>query len=300
MFNRITNRNTVGNNRKRDSFYFLRKFSELLQYYLFIYDWPARLAYKFGLQGNVYLRKYKINLENYPKDAKPFKIAFAADFHVGPTTHIEHLRKSIDLIKSLSPDILLLGGDMVYLNSKFIDPLRELMSELKNIERKYFVLGNHDYLIDSNYIIDALKDSGFKSLINHYEFLDKELGFISVHGIDDYYMGCPDPEKTFSKSAQVKIVLMHSPSNYIDIENYDFDLAFCGHTHAGQIALPGGKPIHTAGGPYCNKYNYGKFVLGKNENKNLIVTSGVGYGWLPFRINTNSEVVLCEVSSEKN
>ncbi len=112
-------------------------------------------------------------------------------------------------------------------------------------------------------------------------------------------MGLPDPEKAFDKSGDVKIVLMHSPQNYTDIENYDFDIAFCGHTHGGQIALPGGKPINTARGQYCKKYNYGNFTLGI-DNKNLIVTSGIGYIGLPFRINTDSEVVLCEVGGKQS
>jgi predicted MPP superfamily phosphohydrolase len=287
----------MGNNRTRNSLYFLEKLSEKLQYYLFINHWPAKLAYKTGLQGSVLLKKYYMRLNSYPENTKSIKIAFASDFHVGPTTHIEHLKKSVDLINSLSPDILLFGGDIVFLHSKFIDPFIDLMSRLSGIKRRYFVLGNHDYLADTKYILDALNDCGFVSLINDYRLLDSGYDCISLHGIDDYDFGTPDPERAFVKSGQVKIVLMHSPANYSDIENYDFDLAFCGHTHAGQIALAGGKPIITAKGPYCKEYNYGKFTLGKNESKNLIVTSGVGYNWLPFRINTNSEVVLCELSN---
>ncbi|NIP38978.1 MAG: hypothetical protein GWO07_09605 [Candidatus Dadabacteria bacterium] len=290
----------MGNSAKENLSYLYHKYSEKLQYYLFINHWPARLAYKFSLQGKVSLKKYHVRLDNYPKNKDSIKIAFASDFHLGPTSHIKHIKKSIDLIRSLSPDVLLLGGDIVFIKPEFVDPFAELMSELKDIKRIYFVIGNHDYLAGSSYVVDALENVGLKSLVNDYELLDSGFDFISVHGIDDYDFGKADPEKAFAGSNGVRIVLMHSPSSYSDIADYEFDIAFCGHTHAGQIALRGGKPIITARGPYCKEYNYGKFAVGKNENKNLIVTSGVGYGWLPFRINTNSEVVLCEVSGQES
>jgi hypothetical protein len=60
--------------------------------------------------------------------------------------------------------------------------------------------------------------------------------------------GCPDPDSAFKVADGVRIVLMHSLSGLLDIGSRPFDLALCGHTHGGQVAMHGGIPIYVPGG----------------------------------------------------
>ena len=70
-----------------------------------------------------------------------------------------------------------------------------------------------------------------------------------------------------------------------------FDVGFAGHTHGGQVALPDGTQIVTAGGPLCREYGRGRFEIPGNGP--LIVSRGVGCAILPITINSDPELVLC-------
>jgi hypothetical protein len=68
-------------------------------------------------------------------------------------------------------------------------------------------------------------------------------------------------------------------------------VAFAGHTHGGQVALPNGTPVLTAGGPLSRTYSRGRFeVAGTGP---LIVSRGIGCSNLPVRINSDPELIIC-------
>jgi predicted MPP superfamily phosphohydrolase len=86
---------------------------------------------------------------------------------------------------------------------------------------------------------------------------------------------------------------MHSPSSLLDIGTQLFDLALCGHTHGGQIALPGGIPIVVPGGALCRRYSRGRFEL--PGGRTLLVSTGVGLTGLPVRLFADPEILVCDV-----
>jgi predicted MPP superfamily phosphohydrolase len=89
---------------------------------------------------------------------------------------------------------------------------------------------------------------------------------------------------------------MHSPSGLLDLADRRFDLALCGHTHGGQMALPGGTPIVTSGGSLSRKYSRGRYDLASGGK--LIVSVGLGCSLLPLRTFADPEIVVCDVTAE--
>ena len=87
---------------------------------------------------------------------------------------------------------------------------------------------------------------------------------------------------------------MHAPAGLRALEGERFELALCGHTHGGQIALPDGRPLHAAPGPLSRRYNRGRHSLGPGGT--LIVSVGLGCTTLPIRINSDPEIVICRLS----
>jgi predicted MPP superfamily phosphohydrolase len=75
------------------------------------------------------------------------------------------------------------------------------------------------------------------------------------------------------------------------IDGQQFDIAFAGHTHGGQVAFPDGTQILTAGGPLARTYGRGRFDIAGNGT--LIVSRGVGCSNIPVRINSDPELVIC-------
>ncbi|KAA3616623.1 MAG: metallophosphoesterase [Calditrichaeota bacterium] len=278
---------------------FIRFLREKVEKILFMGSWPAKLGILVGFQGTILITRYRIRLNKFPSDIPQLKIVFASDFHMGPTTHAKHITQSIDKISDLKPDILLLGGDFVYLKTDYIDSwLKIIAQKLPESMKKYAVLGNHDNHLDAKYISAALEKYGIKMLCNRFEILAPPYDFISLHGLDDWLSGTPDVESAFERQAAIKIVLMHSPSNYLDLQNTEFDLAFCGHTHGGQIAFADGSPLRAGSGPLSRQFNFGLFRLGEKMQKTLIVSKGVGFGSVPFRINSAPEIISCRLTAE--
>jgi uncharacterized protein len=90
-------------------------------------------------------------------------------------------------------------------------------------------------------------------------------------------------------------VLMHAPGNLTNLECERFDLALCGHTHGGQLALPGGMPITVAPGPLSRVYSRGRFPLPRGGT--LLVSVGLGCSTVPLRINSPPEILLCRIET---
>jgi predicted MPP superfamily phosphohydrolase len=114
---------------------------------------------------------------------------------------------------------------------------------------------------------------------------------VSICGIDDPWTGEADVARAFAGSGPIRIFLSHSPDGLLLLYGETFDVAFAGHTHGGQVALPNGTPVLNAGGPLSRTYSRGRFeVAGTGP---LIVSRGIGCSNLPVRINSDPELVIC-------
>ena len=131
-------------------------------------------------------------------------------------------------------------------------------------------------------------------LTNRNVRLPEPFEHVSLCGLDDYTDGEPDGEAAFSGAGPVRIVLMHGPSNLLDIGDREFAVALCGHTHGGQIALPSGRPIKVALGPLSRRYSAGRFDL--DQGRVLLVSRGIGCSTIPIRFNAPPAVLMCTVT----
>jgi predicted MPP superfamily phosphohydrolase len=154
------------------------------------------------------------------------------------------------------------------------------------------VLGNHDWWTDPELIRRSLEAVDVSILTNRNLRLPAPYGGIVLCGLDDPWAGAPDADQTFRGADGIRIVLMHQPSTLLDIGERAFALALCGHTHGGQIALPGGRPIVVPHGPLSRRYCLGRFAVNGGV---MIVSVGVGCVTLPFRLFADPEVVICDV-----
>src|SRR4030095_13614316 len=131
----------------------------------------------------------------------------------------------------------------------------------------------HDYWTDAERIAGTLQEAGIEMLTNRCVRLPVPYQHISLCGIDDHTTGAPDVHAAFDNAQDVRIVLMHAPGNLVDVGERRFAVAFCGHTHGGQIALPNGTPIKVAHGPLSRKYNAGRFDL--SGGRVLLISRGI-------------------------
>ena len=125
---------------------------------------------------------------------------------------------------------------------------------------RFGVLGNHDLWADDRAIVGALTADGGRVLVNERATLPAPYEHVSICGLDDPWTGMRDPQRALQGADGVRIVLMQAPEALLLLEAERFDLAVCGHTHGGHIALPGGVPI-VVPGPLSRRYPHGRFEL---------------------------------------
>jgi uncharacterized protein len=256
--------------------------------------WPAILARRFWLHGRIAIRTYDVRIERWAR-GHPLRIVFASDFHAGPVTHPELLNEASRAIARGKPDLLLLGGDFISPFARYIDGLAERLRQIDAPFGKFAVLGNHDLYADDEYIVERLATAGVRTLVNENVRLRAPYDEIAVCGLDDPSVGWPDGAAALRGADGVRLVLMHSPEGLLALRGHRFELAFCGHTHGGQVALPGGRPIVMPGGPLNRRYAHGVHRLPDHGNATLIVSRGIGCSGVPVRLFAPPEVHVCTV-----
>jgi predicted MPP superfamily phosphohydrolase len=234
--------------------------------------WPARLVRGVGLQPAVHTHEHHIACARWPAGTKSLRIVFASDLHVGPTTHPSLLDEAARALRAAAPDVLLLGGDYVYLHGEGIHDLVRRLVDIPAPLGKFAVFGNHDLWADDATIRRALEGAGFRTLVNENAPLPAPFEHVSICGLDDPWVGQPNAASTFEGARDVKVLLMHAPEGLMMVGERPFDVAVCGHTHGGHIALPGGVPI-VSPGPLSRQYCHGVYDVG---GRPMIVSRGIG------------------------
>ena len=223
------------------------------------------------------------------------RVAFASDFHIGPLTAPRLLDNAFARLAALRPDVLVLGGDYVYMEATHA-MARELEARVAAVpaQVKLAVLGNHDLWTHHDRIEDALRRAGATVLINGAVKLPAPWDDVAFVGLDDPWTGKPDAAKTVAAAGDAKLVLgvAHSPEAVPMLANRGLKLLLCGHTHGGQIALPSGPVV--VHGKHGRKWPAGLFELGEMK---LFVSRGLGSVELPFRAYARPDVGLFTIGT---
>ncbi len=257
--------------------------------------WSARVVRRLGLQSPVRVVRHRVAVARWPAGLRPLRIAFASDLHAGPTTHPSLLDEVVRAIEDASPDVVLLGGDYVFMDAREVGALTTRLARLRATPQRFCVMGNHDLWANDARIADDLSGAGFALLRNGSVHLAPPFDHVSICGLDEPWTGSPDPRATFADARDVRVLLVHAPSGLLLTGDERFDLALCGHTHGGHIALPGGVPIVSVG-PLSRRYPHGEHRL--PDGATLIVSRGVGATESPLRLFADPDVRVVELGPE--
>jgi predicted MPP superfamily phosphohydrolase len=248
----------------------------------YAFDWPAHLP------GRMAVRRLDVTIPVQALGAGArLKVGFAADLHAGPTTPQRTLEEAFAHLRAFDPEVLLLGGDFVLFHARHADRLVPLIASVRAPLGRLSVLGNHDLWADDQRIAATLVRAGVELVINRTVRLP---GWpVTVGGLDDVWTGEPRYQAAFEGREAVHLLLMHSPDHAPRLPNsLRFDLALCGHTHGGQVALPSGAPIFMVS-PLSRSFAHGRFDLPGGP---MWVSRGVGNVEFPLRAFAPPDV-LC-------
>lgn len=260
---------------------------------IYVNDWPAVLAARLGAPADVGVERHEVRLAGPLGSARTLRIGFAADFHAGPTTQRALLDHAAAALAREAPDVLLLGGDFGSYRAHFTERVLDALAPVAAPLGRFAVLGNHDHRSGAAAVTALLESRGVRVLTNANAALPPPFERTWICGLDDHLLGAPDGAAAMHGAAGARVLLMHQPSGLLDLHAERFDVALCGHTHGGQVALPDGTPLLLPRGRLSRRMPHGRHdVPGSGP---VLVTRGVGCSALPVRWNAPAAVMLVTV-----
>jgi hypothetical protein len=249
-----------------------------------------------GVRPTVRTAHHSVTLGSLPDGVPPLRIAYASDFHAGPLTDPAVLEAACAELRAAAPDLLLLGGDFVTGDPEELGWLAHHLGSIPAPLGRFAVLGNHDRWSGVGPVVRQLEAVGIRVLVNTNQRLPSPYDGVWICGLDDHWSGWPDVPAALQGADGVRLILMHAPSGLLDLGDERFELALCGHTHGGQLALPGGYPIILPQGRLSRRYPRGRFTM--SNGATLLVSVGVGCVVLPLRTFAQPEVLSCSLYRE--
>lgn len=261
--------------------------------YQVLYTWVFRLA---GLrkQGkhnalNIEVVETTLSFPVLPAGFDGFRILFLTDLHLDGLEGLTD--RLIKRIQGLEVDLCLVGGDIRMETYGPMAPclrrLRRLMAHVRSRHGILGVLGNHDCIEMS----PDFEEAGIIMLINDAWPISVQGARIWIVGVDDpHYYRVDDAAQAFRSvpAGEFSIFLAHSPEAYKSAAEHGARLYLCGHTHGGQICLPGRGPLLT------NSRAPRFTAVGTWRYREMVgyTCKGAGASGVPFRFNCPGEISL--------
>lgn len=241
-----------------------------------------------------------IPLERLPEAWDGFRIVQLSDIHYDDHFCVIPLRRAVDIVNKLKPDLLVLTGDFVTAPpfarrsrqkknkaAAEIEPCAAILRRMRAANGTMAVLGNHDALAYSERVTGTLQSRGIDVLNNRALPLEKDGKRLWIAGVEDVLEGSPDLDSTLRviPADEPVVLLAHEPDFADHAARYRVDLQLSGHSHGGQVLIP------LVGAPWLpplgRKYPAGLRRIGKMA---LYTNIGLGTIRVPVRWNCPPEI----------
>lgn len=246
--------------------------------------------FKYGYRNarDLTVREVTVSPPGLPKAFRGYRILHLSDLHLDSMEGTgERIAR---VISSLSYDLCAITGDFRYArhggHRQVLPDLRAVLSRVNARDGVFAVLGNHDTFR----MVEDFEREGI-------DFLTNQTTLLSRNGEEIRLVGIDDPHDYYTREGEVclkgsgrgfKILLAHTPEVYRTAAAAGVGLYLCGHSHGGQICLPGGAPLMT----YLDQGK--RFYRGVWRYGEMIghTSPGIGTAKIPVRFNSPPEITL--------
>lgn len=230
----------------------------------------------------ILMEQLDLRVVGLPQALDGFRIGLITDVHSSDTVPDADIQAAVELLQQAGPDLVVLGGDYVTdADIRRATPVAELLAPLANAPTgAYAVLGNHD---DDRVVPAALATRGFAVLRDQRTQITVRGEPVDIAGLRYWTRRLSDVARVVRGSGPTTLLLAHDPRRLTEAAALDVQLVLAGHTHGGQVVLPGLGAIAARRFPV---------VAGQASERNctLYVSRGVGTVVAPVRINCPAEV----------
>ncbi|MFZ3578957.1 metallophosphoesterase [Virgibacillus sp. DJP39] len=217
--------------------------------------------------------------------------------------HLEHISISpeqlYENVKGEKIDLIALTGDFLDRKRTLpkLIPYLRVFRKLNAAKGIYAVLGNHDYVLNSNNLqklIETLEEHDCKVMQNESDTIHIHGRPVNIIGIDDFSTNRSDLKASYKELKNgMNLVLTHDPNIVLHMKKYYYDYLLAGHFHGGQICYP--KAYHLAKMGKLTKMNMIK-GLQSLDDKPFYISEGLGQTGVNIRVGSRPEITFHQLS----
>jgi predicted MPP superfamily phosphohydrolase len=248
-----------------------------------------------GAYGYLYERhelgvtRLELPVLGLPPALTGFRIGLLTDVHRSRWVSHDDVIRAVALLMGEQPDLIVLGGDYVtWGDRQYVGPSADALAPLSAPHGVYGILGNHD---DDHDMPAALVARGFHILKDARTAITIRGEAVDLVGIRFWTKRASDIATVVRGATGTVFLLAHDPRRLTEAAALKIPLVLSGHTHGGQIVVPGFGAIAKQSFPVL-------WGIGRRERTTMFVSRGVGTVYVPVRVNCPPEVAVLTLKAE--
>jgi uncharacterized protein len=243
---------------------------------------PAAYGFLYG-RHQLEVTRIDVPVENLPPSLAGFRVGLITDVHRSRWVSHDDVARATDALTAERPDLIVLGGDYVtWGDRQFVEPSADALATLHAPHGVFAILGNHD---DDHDMPAALRRRSIQVLRDARTRLTIRGEPVDLVGIRFWTKRQTDIADLVRGSAPVTVLLAHDPRRVTEAAALNIPLVLSGHTHGGQVVLPG------IGAVAARKFPIAAGLL-RRERTTMFVSRGVGTIYVPVRIDCPPEAAV--------
>jgi predicted MPP superfamily phosphohydrolase len=223
-----------------------------------------------------------------PPSLSGMRIGLITDLHHSDMVPVEDVIRARTLMMAERPDLIVLGGDYVtFRDRRFVVPCAEALAGLEAPLGVFAVLGNHD---DDREMPTALVSQGYEVLKDARTTVPARDAALDLVGVRYWTQRERDLARLVRDTTNPVVLLAHDPRRLYEAAALHVPLVLSGHTHGGQVVLPGVGAVAARKFPVISG-------PGRRGATTIFVSRGVGTVYVPYRLNCPPDVAILTLKS---
>ncbi len=236
------------------------------------------------------ITRERLTVKGFPPSLSGLRIGLISDLHRSEMVPQELVEAAVRMLMAEAPDIIVLGGDYVTRRDvRFVEPAADALAPLRAPHGVFAILGNHD---DDREVPAALAARGFTVLRDARTRLTIRGETLDLAGIRYGTNRIREIAPVIAGASRNLILLAHTPMRLKEAAALSIPLVLSGHTHGGQIVLPGLGALAAREFPVIAG-------AGQRGRTTIFVSRGVGTVYVPVRVNCPPEVAVLTIDGEE-
>ena len=234
-------------------------------------------------RGRLEITRQEVPVRGFPAELDGVTIGLLTDLHRSEMVPRDLIERAVDAALDARPDLIVLGGDYVTWKDRgYVDSAAESVARLRAPAGVYAVLGNHD---DDRSMAGALERRGVEVLRDQRTRIALRRVPVDLVGIRFWTRRASEIATIVDRGHAARILLAHDPRRVKEAAELEFPLVLSGHTHGGQVVLPGLGAIAARRFPVLQG-------LAIRDGTSLFVSRGIGTVYVPVRYRCPPEVAV--------